>query len=241
MAKTSAIEWTQATWNPWRGCHKVSAGCKNCYMFRDQTRYGNDPNVVVRSKTTFNDPLKWAKDPNGPRLVFTCSWSDFFIKEADMWRGEAWEIITRTPEITYQILTKRPERIAGNRPYLFRTMPSNVWLGISVETADEWDRADALRPSGALVNFLSLEPLLGPLPYIPFLPWWKWVIVGGESGPNARPMKPEWVRSIRDQCIEVGVPFFFKQWGGNRKINGVWGGRELDGRTWDEMPEVYNV
>ncbi len=135
MGKSTLIEWTNASWNPWRGCHKVSQGCKHCYMFRDQTKYGHDPNVVVRSKTTFNDPLKWTQHVrNGAQLkVFTCSWSDWFIKEADPWRDEAWSIIRATPNIIYQILTKRAESIHDCLPEDWGNGWPNVWLGVSVE------------------------------------------------------------------------------------------------------------
>lgn len=218
MSQISAIEWTDATWNPWHGCHKISPGCKNCYMFRDKKRYGQNPDVVVRSKTLFDAPLKWKE----PRLIFTCSWSDWFIEEADAWREEAWDIIRRTPQHTYQILTKRADRMEGRVPN--PPLP-NVWLGVSVENqryADE--RIPLLLKTPAAVRFLSVEPLLGPVDLYRFMPWTDirdrhfntgidWVIAGGESGPEARPMHPDWVRSIRDQCVEAGVPFFFKQWG----------------------------
>lgn len=227
MGNKSAIEWTDATWNPWHGCHKISPGCKFCYMFREKKQYGQDPNLVVRSKTKFGDPLKWKE----PRLIFTCSWSDWFIEEADAWRDEAWDIIRRTPQHTYQILTKRIERAAGRIP--LPPLP-NVWLGVSVEDrrrADE--RIPLLLQTPAAVRFLSVEPLLEPVDLLNLqgglsaLTGWRqtadacsipkelrgidWVIVGGESGSGARPMHPGWARSIRDQCAAVGVPFFFKQ------------------------------
>jgi protein gp37 len=227
MGKNSAIEWTDHSWNPWRGCHKVSQGCKNCYMFREQERYGKDPNIVVRSKTTFQDPLKW-KDP---AMVFTCSWSDFFIEEADPWRDEAWEIIKQTPHLTYQILTKRPERIHYGLPDDF--FPRNVWWGISAENQDEleerWDILDSeLHFHVPPIMFISAEPLLGPLDLTFAFEeidcgdeehnWWTraadWVIVGGESGPDYRPMNPDWARDILKQCREHEVPYFMKQMGG---------------------------
>lgn len=320
MAHTSKIEWTMATWNPWYGCHKISQGCKNCYMFRDMPKYGKDANVVTRSKTCFYDPLKWSE----PRTIFTCSWSDFFIEEADAWRDEAFAIMALTPQHTYQVLTKRPERMLD---YLTNHWPSgiaehlrrlgkvpadqgvslstkngvlhNVWLGVSIEdqkTADE--RIPLLLQTPAETRWLSIEPLLGPV-NLWRIPWgglptdvlqgWevpqtgiRWVVVGGESGPDARPMHPDWPRSIRDQCVAAGVPFFFKQWGewyggpncgeavetgpyricrgGTvenvdyerhpdyfflvgaesvvRRLGKKKAGRILDGRTWDEMPEV---
>ncbi len=265
MGQLTQIEWTDHTWNPWHGCHKVSPGCKFCYMFRDKARYGQDPNVVVRSKTTFNDPLKWPKEP---KLCFTCSWSDWLIEEADPWRGEAYEIIRRTDWITYQILTKRIERAAGRVPDPPLT---NIWLGVSVEDQKHKSRIDILRNTPAAIRFLSLEPLLEDFGELN-LTGIDWVIVGGESGPEARPMHPDWARSLRDQCIAAGVPYLFKQWGEwtpentavKNKIrltragrNGqdlanaddgadVWmsrvgkkaAGRVLDGRTWDEFPKV---
>ncbi len=227
MGRFSDIEWTEATWNPWHGCQKVSPGCAHCYMYRDKTRYGQDPSNVIRGKTTFELPLKW-KDS---KLIFTCSWSDFFIADADPWRSEAWEIIRATPRHTYQILTKRPERVAEHLP---KDWPlPNVWLGVSVENPRFYSRIKILGGIAAPVRFLSLEPLLTAMPKLP-LRGISWVIVGGESGPHARPMRPEWVCDIRDQCVRANVPFFFKQWGGARKSIA---GRNLEGRVWDEMPE----
>jgi protein gp37 len=226
MGNYSAIEWTEATWNPWHGCLKVSPGCAHCYMYRDKVRYGQDPTDVMRGKTTFELPLKW-KDP---KLIFTCSWSDFFIEEADGWRDAAWDIIRSTPHHTYQILTKRPERIANHLPSDW-PLP-NVWLGVSVENPRFYWRIAVLNGIPAAVRFLSLEPLLAAMADLP-LDGISWVIVGGESGPRCRPMKAEWVREIRDRCQQSGVPFFFKQWGGKRKDVA---GRILEGRIWDEMP-----
>ena len=228
MGQTTGIEWTDATWNPWRGCTKVSPGCKNCYMFREQRRYGRDPSVVVRaSPATFNAPLRW-KDP---RRVFTCSWSDFFHEDADEWRDEAWRTIEATPHLTYQILTKRPERIRDWLPLDWEAgHPNgypNVWLGTSVENQHLADRRiPILAEINCRVKFLSCEPLLGPIDLwsvpesrIPRTtpPRW-WVIAGGESGPNARGMELDWVRLLRDRCQgdddHLRIPFFFKQWGG---------------------------
>lgn len=206
MGEVTGIEWTDSTWNPWHGCHKVSPGCKVCYMFRDKKRYGQDGNIVLRSKTKFTEPLKW---PHGPMMCFTCSWSDWLIEEADPWREEAYDVIRRTAWITYQILTKRIERAIGRVPD--PPLP-NVWLGVSVESRAYLHRIDALRATPAARRFLSLEPLLEDLGELD-LTGIDWVIAGGESGPGARPMHPDWVRSIRDQCIAASVPFFFKQWG----------------------------
>ncbi len=239
MGEISAIEWTDSTWNPWHGCIKVSPGCKNCYMYRDKKRYGQDPKKVVRSKPgTFNAPLKWKE----PRMVFTCSWSDFFIEEADDWRDDAWDIIRRTPQHTYQILTKRPERITASLPKDWPCGFEHVWLGVSCENQEEADkRVHYLKPIDASVKFLSLEPLLAPI----VLAWANntcyhenaliepdtgalgcnecenereifvdWVIVGGESGPDYRQIDAQWARDIRDDCKADGVAFFMKQMSG---------------------------
>ncbi len=205
MGDTS-IQWTNKTWNPWHGCHKISPGCKNCYMFSDKKRYGQDPNVVVRSKTTFNAPLKWAD----PALVFTCSWSDWFIEEADEWREEARDIILRTPHLIYQILTKRPERA----PRWIPQVPDpNVWLGVSVEDVKYGlPRIDMLRELPAAVRFLSIEPLLEDVGQLD-LTGIHWVIIGGESGPGARGLNLSWVESMVAQCKAAGVACFVKQLG----------------------------
>ena len=233
MSRTSAIEWTQSTWNPWHGCVKVSPGCKNCYMYRDKERYGQNPKLITRSKTTFRDPLTWEE----PKLIFTCSWSDWFIGNADEWREEAWDIIRRTPQHTYQVLTKRPERILNHLPHDWGTGWKNVWLGVSIETQEYVWRKEILQSVPAHVRFISAEPLLGPINLAP-LTNIHWVITGGESGPNARPMNLEWSRTIRDQCLREHVAFFHKQNGGKARVEGTWGGRLLDGRTWDGMPQL---
>lgn len=236
MAERSKIEWTQATWNPWHGCLKVSPGCRNCYMYREKARYGQLPHQVVRSKSSFSAPLQW----RDPRLIFTCSWSDWFIAEADEWRDEAWNVIRHTPYHTYQILTKRPERIISNLPWDWGSGWSNVWLGVSIESQHYVFRKELLAQVPAKVRFISAEPLLGPLDF-GALNSIHWVITGGESGPKARPMKVEWVQEIRDQCLDAKVAFFHKQNGGTRRINGTWGGRVIDGRTWDYMPQINTL
>jgi protein gp37 len=233
MGKQTKIEWTDHTWNPWRGCLKVSLGCKFCYMYRDQVRYGRDPKAIVRAApATFNAPLKW-----GCGRVFTCSWSDFFIEQADEWRPEAWDIIKRTPYLTYQILTKRPENIKDRLPDDWGNGWSNVWLGVSVETpAYEW-RIVALEEIPAVVRFVSAEPLLSSLPNLySYFPILDWIITGGESMSN-RPANLDWFKQIRDDCQHYGVAYFHKQNGGNRKINGAWGGRLLDGIEWNQFPQ----
>lgn len=234
MGQNSRIEWCGGTWNPWRGCHKVGPGCQNCYMYREQRRYGRDPTVVVRSKTTFSDPLKWKER----KLIFTCSWSDFFIEESDGWRDEAWDIIRCTPHHVYQILTKRPHRIADHLPLDWPL--ANVWLGVTVENRRHGlPRMDMLRSIPAAVHFISAEPLLEDLGRLN-LDGMEWVIVGGESGPSARRMNPAWARRIRDQCAKLGIPFFFKQWGEFNqygiRIGKKKAGRVLDARQWDQIP-----
>jgi protein gp37 len=206
MGLETGIEWTNATWNPWHGCHKISAGCKNCYMFTEKRRYGQDPNVVVKSKTTFGAPLRWKE----PKLVFTCSWSDFFIEEADEWRQTAYEIMRRTPH-TYQVLTKRIER-ALSLALLEDPLIPNMWLGVSVENRAAKIRIDWLREASVALRFLSIEPLLEDIGELD-LRGIHWVIVGGESGRGARSFEIEWARSIISQCKAAGVPCFVKQLG----------------------------
>lgn len=239
MGIETGIQWTNHTWNPWRGCTKVSPGCKNCYMFTEQRRYGKDPTTVVRTKT-WGEPLKWQKaavESGRKEMVFTCSWSDWFHEAADAWRNEAWDVIRRTPSLIYQILTKRPENTVGRLPIDWpRGGYPNVWLGVSVEDqqlADE--RIQILLKTPAAVRFLSCEPLLGPVDLRGKLGYWTnpdgtgswfspvpgkvwrrlidWVIVGGESGHGARPCDLEWIRSIVQQCQTAHVPVFVKQLG----------------------------
>src|SRR5262245_3459174 len=195
-------------------------------MYRDKQRYGQDPGRVVRaSPHTFTAPVRWAPD-----RVFTCSWSDFFIAQADAWRPEAWEMIRQTPRPTYLILTKRPERIAMHLPEGWPW--PRVGVGGSIESrAYRW-RMDVLRTIPAARRFRSIEPLLEELGMLDLCGIGLGT-VGGEFGPRARPMDANWVRSIRDQCVAAGVPFFFKQWGGSSRGKG---GHELDGRLWNERP-----
>jgi protein gp37 len=200
-------------------------------MYRGKRRYGDDPREVVRSKTTFRDPLKW----DDAKLIFACSWSDWFIEEADSWREEAWDIVRSTPRHIYQILTKRPERILDNLPEDWDGGWHNVWLGVSIECQELMHRKRLLLEVPAQVRFLSLEPLIGPLE-LGNLRGFHWVITGGESGPAARPMDPQWAIDVKEACREAGIPFFHKQNGGTRKIAKTWGGRELDGRVWNGMP-----
>lgn len=222
MGKDSNIQWTDHTWNPWHGCIKVSPGCKYCYMFRDKERYGQDPTVVMRSKSGFNAPLK-IKEPS---LVFTCSWSDFFIEEADEWRWEAWEIIKYTPHLTYQILTKRPERIAECLPDDWGDGYPNVWLGVSVENqALLSKRMHLLNANPARIKFLSIEPILEHIKLIhPDLVVDKggidWIIVGGESGNDSgkytyRSCSEYDIKGIIIDGRALNIPVFVKQLGTN--------------------------
>ncbi len=234
MSTQSGIEWTETTWNPVTGCTKISHGCKFCYADRMAKRlqamgvdkYRNGFSVTLHP-STLKDPLKWRK----PRLVFVNSMSDLFHEEVSLSFIKAvFETMNQASHHTFQVLTKRPNRVLNLNQHL--TWSPNIWLGTSIESQRWQFRLEELRATGAQTKFLSLEPLLGPLSGIP-LNGIDWVIVGGESGPGARPMEPDWVREIRDSCLQKDVPFFFKQWGGVLKKRA---GRVLDGRTWDQMP-----
>ena len=282
MSQNSAIEWTEATWNPVTGCDRISPGCDNCYamtlaarlkrMGQPRYRRDGDPRTsgpgfgLTLHPDKLNEPRRWRK----PRTVFVNSMSDLFHKDVPpefIW--DVFETMRATPRHTYQVLTKRPKRMrnilldfartCGLTPAGWAEWHPNVWLGTSIESREYVWRADRLREAPASVRFISAEPLLGPL--IPHVwesdlemgSYWpgaepvpcgitdgldlgkiNWLIVGGESGANARPMDPAWVRDLRDRCAESGTAFFFKQWGGIRPKSG---GRLLDGRTWDEMPQ----
>lgn len=236
MAENSSIEWTTSTWNPVTGCSKVSAGCLNCYAERmsrrlqamGQHNYRNGFKVTTHAHV-LPLPLQWRK----PQTVFVNSMSDLFHKSVPKtFILRTFDVMNRAAWHTFQVLTKRSERLLD----LDATLPwrKNIWMGVTVEDKDNLYRIDHLREAGASTKFLSFEPLLGPLGKLD-LGDIDWVIVGGESGFGARPMDPSWVKNIREQCVRSGVPFFFKQWGGIRKRET---GRELDGRTWDEMPQV---
>lgn len=270
---TTAIEWTDETWNPTTGCDRISPGCDNCYALTlakrlkgmGQAKYQNDGDPrtsgpgfgLTCHPDALTAPLKWVK----PRRVFVNSMSDLFHQDVpDEFVLDVFTTMGRAAHHTFQVLTKRPQRMASlvdrmcwydvkyhTTPWVDADMSEaiaylnegdgemplpNVWLGTSIESDRYAFRADHLRATPAAVRFLSLEPLLGPLPALD-LTGIDWVIVGGESGANARPVDPAWVRDIRDRCIAAGVPFLFKQWGGRTpKANG----RTLDGRTWDEYP-----
>lgn len=231
---TSNIEWTESTWNPLTGCTKISPGCKNCYAERMAGRLQamGQPNYVNGFDLTLHDdalylPLRWRK----PQKVFVNSMSDLFHEEVPVaFIQRVFQVMATAHWHQFQVLTKRAVRLSRLSRHL--PWPDNVWMGVSVEDANYLWRIDHLRRSAARVKFLSLEPLLGPLPDID-LEGIDWVIVGGESGPRARPMIETWVTQIRDRCLAARVPFFFKQWGG------VWkkrAGRLLQGRTWDDLP-----
>lgn len=235
MSKNSNIEWTDHTYNPWYGCKIVSSGCKYCYMYRDMARYGRDPMAVTRAKpATFNAPLKW----RDPARVFTCSWSDFFIEQADAWRGDAWDIIRQTPHLTYQILTKRPENIASRLPADWGGGWLNVWLGVSIESSRYTKRFLELMDIPAAIRFVSYEPALEMVDFAPILSsgYCDWLISGGESGYRPRPADANWFRQARYNCRRFSVAYFHKQNGGTRKEGGAWGGRELDGQVYNEFP-----
>ena len=271
MGEQSAIAWCNATWNPWQGCHKVSPGCDHCYMFREKTQYGQEPDVVVRSKPrTFNLPLRL----KGSQRVFTCSWSDFFIREADPWRDEAWAIIDRTRHLTYQILTKRVERVAARLPWGDGTPWPHVQIIASVENQEQADRRiPKLLAVNAAVRGVSYEPGLGPVEFLSqwhdWLAGWTteteadprdgtpypvqvqtekldWLIIGGESGPEARPFDLAWARSTIAQCRAAGVPCFVKQLGAYPQ-GGTWlpgariNLRDRAGADPEEWPEALRI
>ena len=231
---TTTIEWTEVTWNPVTGCSKISPGCLNCYAERMAKRLQamGQPNyrdgfAVRTHEHMLQTPLSWTR----PRMVFVNSMGDLFHEEVpETFIRRVFEVMERTPQHTYQLLTKRAERLVEVAPFL--PWPDNVWMGVTVEDNPRLTRVERLREVRSAVRFLSIEPLLGPLPDLD-LGGIDWVIVGGESGPHARPMEEQWVCSIRDACVDQAVPFFFKQWGGTRKKVA---GRLLEGRTWSEMP-----
>jgi len=234
VSDRTIIAWTERTWNPWRGCTQISPGCAHCYMFTAQRRYGMDPEVVLRSQTTFTKPRRWnraAERAGKPERVFTCSWSDWFHEAADAWRPEAWTIVRECPWLQFQILTKRHERIADHLPPDWGEGYPNVWLGVSIENNRFVHRADTLRTIPAAVRFISAEPLLGPLPDLT-LRGVDWLIVGGESGPGYRPMDHAWVRDLRDRARAAHVAFFFKQSAAPMTEMGI----ELDGQIVREYP-----
>lgn len=234
MSGKSKIEWTEATWNPVTGCNKISPGCKNCYAERlakrlkimNNKRYRNGFTLTLH-EDVIEQPLRWKT----PRTIFVNSMSDLFHKNIPFeFIEKVFAVMKEAHWHTFQVLTKRSDRLKDLAPLL--EWPRNVWMGVSVESQNYTFRINHLRSVPAAVRFLSCEPLLSQINDID-LEGIDWVIVGGESGPKARPMSPDWVTEIRDRCLESKVPFFFKQWGGVRKkLNG----RILEDRTWDEMP-----
>lgn len=235
VADRSSIEWTEATWNPVTGCSKISPGCAHCYAetfaerWRGIPRHPYEQGFDLRLwPARLEQPLRWRR----PRMIFVNSMSDLFHERVpDSFIKQVFEVMVRAEQHTFQVLTKRPERaraLASELPW-----PSNVWMGVSIENRRFVYRADILRAIPASVRFISAEPLLGPLDGLN-LAQIDWLIAGGESGPRHRPVRPEWLRDLRDRCQSEGVAYFFKQWGGHRPKTG---GRDLDGRTWDEMPD----
>jgi protein gp37 len=247
MSQTK-IEWTDVTWNPVRGCSCVSPGCANCYARPDMAKKNSNPKLpgchgfaffdkkhrphwtgrVELVEHKLDEPLHWRE----PRRVFVNSMSDLFHENLSVEAIQRiFDVMRRADWHTFQILTKRSQRLRELSAMI--DWPANVWMGVSIETAEYAWRADDLRAAGATVKFLSVEPLLGPVQNLD-LSGIGWIIVGGESGPRARPMEPQWARDARGMCRREDVPFFFKQWGGKRKKEA---GRTLDGRTWDEFPQ----
>jgi protein gp37 len=279
MADKSGIEWTEATWNPTTGCDQTSPGCDNCYALTLSRRlkamgnpkYQRDGDPATSGPgfklTTHTDQLSLPHRWKSPRVIFVNSMSDLFHPEVpDAFISDVFQVMADTPRHTYQVLTKRAQRLSKLAPHL--PWPSNVWMGVSVETDRYSFRANHLRKVPAAVRFISAEPLLGPLPKLD-LSGIDWVIAGGESGPGARPMHPSWARDLRDRCVERNVAFFFKQWGAwaptddagavpvgidgavlpemplvsvpgapvaMRRMGKGAAGRHIDGQTWSEMP-----
>jgi protein gp37 len=239
VSTQSTIEWTESTWNPLTGCTKISPGCKFCYAERMSARlkamgqhnYRNGFALTLHPQM-LDAPLHWKK----PQRIFVNSMSDLFQdKVPTAFIKSVFATMREASWHQFQVLTKRSGRLLKVSGQL--DWPDNVWMGVSVENEKYQHRIDDLRQTNAAVKFLSLEPLLGPLPKLK-LRGIDWVIVGGESGPGARPMQPQWVTAIRDQCARKNVAFFFKQWGGVHKKRT---GRSLEGRTWDEMPELVTT
>lgn len=235
---TTKIEWTEVSWNPLTGCTKISPGCEHCYaeVMAKRLQAMNSPNYKNGFKLTLHPhalatPSTW----KNPRLVFVNSMSDLFHKDVPIsFIKQVFFVIKSTPQHTYQVLTKRSTRLREIASQL--DWPKNLWMGVSIENNNYCYRVKNLEKVPAAVRFLSLEPLLGPLPDLD-LAKVDWVIVGGESGPKARPIKEEWVLEIRNQCVQSDVPFFFKQWGGRNKKKA---GRQLEGMVWDQSPPVFS-
>lgn len=233
MSRTK-IEWTESTWNPTTGCTKISTGCKNCYAEKMSKRlqsmgvakYKDGFNLSIHPEV-LNEPYKWKT----PKTIFVNSMSDLFHEDISFdFIQKVFKVMADNSQHTFQVLTKRADIMSEYSPHL--VWSKNIWMGVTVENADYISRVDLLRNTNAIVKFLSIEPLLGPIVDLN-LQNIDWIIVGGESGPKARPLEKEWIVSIKDICESQKVPFFFKQWGGfHKKRNG----RVLEGKTWDEMP-----
>jgi protein gp37 len=234
VGQNSAIEWTEATWNPLTGCDKISPGCTHCYAERLSLRLRamGQPNYRNGFELTLHErmlelPLRWKQ----PQRVFVNSMSDLFHKDVpEEYVQRVFAVMRQASWHRFQVLTKRSDRLRELSDKI--DWPANVWMGVSVESSEYRSRVDDLRRTAARTRFLSIEPLLSPMPDLDLTDI-HWAIVGGESGPGARPMQEAWVIDLRDQCLRAGVPFFFKQWGG---VNKKRSGRLLAGRTWDEMP-----
>lgn len=244
MGENSKIQWTGHSWNPWQGCIKISPGCKFCYMYRDKEKYGQDPKDIHRSTDpTFFKPLSWKE----PALVFTCSWSDWFIEQADNWRSDAYGVIKKTPHLTYQILTKRADRIAPNLPEDWGAGYDNAWIGVSIEEQDYVNRIVYFRDFKAKVKFLSVEPLIGPVDLkltTDFEGLVNWVIIGGESGNDNgqykyRPCRLEWIEDVVNQCYKAGIPVFVKQLGTH--LAKEMGLKDRHGGDINEWPEWLKI
>jgi protein gp37 len=235
MANGSFIEWTESTWNPVTGCTKISLGCQNCYAERMSRRLQGMGNPRYRNGfevTLHRDALALPGAWRKPQMVFVNSMGDLFHPSVPFgFIQDVFKAMQDTPRHTFQVLTKRSDRLASLAPRL--PWPGNVWAGVTVEAAEYLPRLDRLRMVPAAVRFVSFEPLLGPMMGAD-LTGIGWVIVGGESGPGARPIQADWVRDIRDHCKLTGARFFFKQWGGRKKKEA---GRLLDGETWSELPQ----
>jgi protein gp37 len=234
MSQQSNIEWTESTWNPVRGCTKVSAGCKFCYAQTFAERWRGIPDHPYEQgfdlrlvPEKLEDPLRWRR----PQMIFVNSMSDLFHESIPLeYIRQVFDVMAEADHHTFQVLTKRADRLRKLAPKL--PWPANIWQGVSVESDRFLHRIEQLQGVNAKVRFLSIEPLLGPIEDLP-LAGISWVIVGGESGHRHRPVDPGWVREIRDQCVDAGIPFFFKQWGGRFPKAG---GRQLDGKEWNQLP-----
>lgn len=247
MAENSGIEWTHHTFNPWIGCTKVSAACDHCYAEAWDNRFNGErwgPKATRTRTKTWGNPIRWNRkaEAEGIRYrVFCASLADVFDNHKSIlpeWRADLWKLIRTTPHLDWLMLTKRPQNIAKMLPDDWGDGYANVWLGATVESQKEADRLDALTRVPAVVRFLSMEPLLGPVGLSRHIDKLQWVITGGENGKDYRPVDPDWFRGIRDQCNAASVPFLFKQWEGHGQKNIKAKGRALDGVVHDGYPAL---